>query len=94
MGTLEDPRAGGTAAGNVESSYSARSVKHSAICNWSCWPTKNPAPQRRSGSEARANRYEQGRYERKPHPGRKRLPESLPRMEKVIPCTEPLPHVR
>jgi len=28
------------------------------------------------------------RLERKPHPGRERLPESLPRMEKVIPCDE------
>src|SRR5881275_2514447 len=26
--------------------------------------------------------------ERKPHPGRERLPESLPRVEKVIPCDE------
>jgi transposase len=28
------------------------------------------------------------RRERKPHPGRERLPESLPRVEKVIPCDE------
>src|SRR4051794_1260615 len=27
--------------------------------------------------------------ERKPHPGRERLPESLPHVEKVIPCAEP-----
>jgi transposase len=27
--------------------------------------------------------------ERKPHPGRERLPESLPRVEKVIPCDNP-----
>ncbi len=27
--------------------------------------------------------------ERKPHPGRRTLPETLPRLEQVIPCTEP-----
>jgi transposase len=28
------------------------------------------------------------RRERRPHPGRKRLPENLPRVEEVVPCTE------
>ena len=56
----------------------------------SCWPRKNPA--RHATKWKRKSRRETltrtpGR-ERKPHPGRKPLPENLPRVTKVIVCQE------
>ncbi len=41
------------------------------------------------GAEAqRAPLTEAPRRERRPHPGRQRLPENLPRIEEVVPCAE------
>ena len=58
--------------------------------NWSCWPNEEPGTTR-DEVEAEAQREpipDMPQRERKPHPGRKRLPETLRRDEEVIPCLE------